>query len=1025
MLAMIPRTLTLQNFMCYREGLPPLVLDGISIACLAGENGAGKSALLDAITWALWGASRLKSDDDLVALGATEMMVDLEFTLDGQDYRVIRRRIRGKRGGQSQLDFQIRDEQGWRSLTPGGIRETQQLIVRTLRMDYDIFANSAYLRQGHADEFTRKEPAKRKQVLADILGLGAYEDLESRAKERARTIDGQIRGLEGRIDELRRQAERCDILAEEVRAAEQRVADAQARAEAARQALEAAAARVQELETLRAIRDDRQTRTRQHRTERDAQAQWLAQQMETRKRAEAWMARGAEIEEGISRLRAARSEVDRLALLRDEYDRLQERRAAAVQALAGAEHALRSDLRVAETQAQSLRERAAHRPRLVAELERLTAHLADQRPVAEAVSVARTRRADLTDRLRRVNELLRRRTALEGEIKLKHDSLVATREEQKRVLRTLADQLKHEAHWRTELAEVLAERARLDEEMARLETLRSEERICAERIGGMRAECETIQRQGEQINEKLRLLGPDVTVCPLCKSELGHDGIVHIQAEYERERQALRQQYAAAKRNADQLEAQLKRLRSDMRMAEKRVAALPDLQGRIARLENDLARCDMLRLQQIEAQRLHDDVAMRLLKNDYELSAREELKRIDAEITALGTVEALEREITAIDQQVARFENQQQELSRMQAQIDMLRREIQQIDNADPALHEQEQLVADLTRRLVQSDFAHEERAALADIDSRIAALGYSREQFEQARAQVRDLTHWEEEFTRLQRAREWLAENEGELARAAERLQRLEAEIAADEEELRHLDERLRDLAPAARARDDARARLDEYNRELLVRQKDLGERQADWRRAQEAVSALAEVEAQRQTLLERKGLFDELTLAFGKKGIQAMLIEMALPELEREANRLLGRMTDNQMHLTFETQRDTKKGDVAETLDIKIADALGTRVYDAYSGGEAFRLDFAIRIALSKLLARRAGARLETLIIDEGFGSQDARGRERLVEAIISVQSDFRRVLVITHIQELKDMFPVQIEIVKTPNGSVWNIV
>lgn len=67
---MIPRTLTLQNFMCYREGLPPLVFDGISIACLAGDNGAGKSALLDAITWALWGVSRLKSDDDLVALGA-------------------------------------------------------------------------------------------------------------------------------------------------------------------------------------------------------------------------------------------------------------------------------------------------------------------------------------------------------------------------------------------------------------------------------------------------------------------------------------------------------------------------------------------------------------------------------------------------------------------------------------------------------------------------------------------------------------------------------------------------------------------------------------------------------------------------------------------------------------------------------------------------------------------------------------------------------------------------------------------
>ncbi len=1022
---MIPRTLTLQNFMCYREGVPPLVLDGISIACLAGENGAGKSALLDAITWALWGVSRLKSDDDLVALGATEMMVDLEFTLDGQDYRVIRRRIRGKRGGQSQLDFQVRDGNGWRSLTPGGIRETQQLIIQTLRMDYEIFANSAYLRQGHADEFTRKEPAKRKQVLADILGLSVYEDLESRAKDRARAIDGQIRGLEGQISELRRQAERCDLLAEAVRTAEQQVADATKRVEAARLALEAASARVQELETLRAIRDERQAQTQQRRTERDAQAQWLERQMETLKRAESWIARRAEIEAGIRALHAAQAKRDRLAVLRDEHDRLQAQRTMLVQALASAEHALRADLRVAETQVQTLRERAARRPGLVADLERLSARLSDQLPVAEALSAARTRRADLTSRLRRVNELLRHRTVLEGDIKLKHDSLVATREEQKRILRTLADQLKHEARWRTELTAALAERDQLEAAAARLDMLRDEERALVERIGAMRAECDAIQRQGEQINEKLQLLGPDVTTCPLCKSELGHDGIAHIQAEYERERQALRQRYAAAKREADQLEAQLKRLRAEIRAVEKQVATLPDLQGRIARLENDLDRCDALRQQQIEAQRLHDDVAMRLLKNDYEMAAREAIKRIDAEITALGAVETLEREIAAIERQIASLEDHGREQAALLAQIEALRREIRRIDDEDPALHEQEQIVAELTRRLAHDDFAHDERAALAALDEEIAALGYSRERYDQALAEVQALAHWEDDLTRLRRAEEWLADHADEIARAAERLRQLDEQIAADEDEVQRLNERLRDLAPAARARDDARVRLDDLNRELLARQRDLGERQADLRRAQEAARSLADLETQRLALLDRKSLFDELTLAFGKKGIQAMLIETALPELEREANRLLSQMTDNQMHLTFETQRDTKKGDVAETLEIKIADALGTRVYDAYSGGEAFRLDFAIRIALSKLLARRAGARLETLIIDEGFGSQDARGRERLVEAIISVQRDFRRVLVITHIQELKDMFPVQIEIVKTPNGSIWNIV
>jgi exonuclease SbcC len=171
---------------------------------------------------------------------------------------------------------------------------------------------------------------------------------------------------------------------------------------------------------------------------------------------------------------------------------------------------------------------------------------------------------------------------------------------------------------------------------------------------------------------------------------------------------------------------------------------------------------------------------------------------------------------------------------------------------------------------------------------------------------------------------------------------------------------------------------------------------------------------------LVDEKAIFDELRLAFGKKGIQAMIIEAAIPEIEFEANRLLARMTDGRMHVRFETQRETLKGDTVETLDINIADELGTRPYELFSGGEAFRVNFAIRIALSKLLARRAGAQLQLLVIDEGFGTQDAEGRERLVEAITSIQDDFRRILVITHIEELKDAFPVRIEVVKTPHGS-----
>ena len=94
-------------------------------------------------------------------------------------------------------------------------------------------------------------------------------------------------------------------------------------------------------------------------------------------------------------------------------------------------------------------------------------------------------------------------------------------------------------------------------------------------------------------------------------------------------------------------------------------------------------------------------------------------------------------------------------------------------------------------------------------------------------------------------------------------------------------------------------------------------------------------------------------------------------------------------------------------------------------YSGGEAFRVNFAIRLALSEILSQRKGARLQTLVIDEGFGSQDVQGRQRLIEAINLIRNDFAKILVITHLDELKDAFPNRIEIEKTDRGSTVTVI
>jgi len=157
-------------------------------------------------------------------------------------------------------------------------------------------------------------------------------------------------------------------------------------------------------------------------------------------------------------------------------------------------------------------------------------------------------------------------------------------------------------------------------------------------------------------------------------------------------------------------------------------------------------------------------------------------------------------------------------------------------------------------------------------------------------------------------------------------------------------------------------------------------------------------------------------------------MLIEQALPEIEAHANEILDRLSNGTMSVRFATQRQYKdkgRDDRKETLDIIISDDAGEREYEMFSGGEAFRVNFAIRLALSRVLAQRAGARLQTLVIDEGFGSQDANGRQRLIEAINLVRPEFAKILVITHLEELKEAFPARIEVEKGPDGSSVRVV
>lgn len=322
---------------------------------------------------------------------------------------------------------------------------------------------------------------------------------------------------------------------------------------------------------------------------------------------------------------------------------------------------------------------------------------------------------------------------------------------------------------------------------------------------------------------------------------------------------------------------------------------------------------------------------------------------------------------------------------------------------------------------LSREDFAPDARSRLAEIDAEARALGYDTQAHDAARRLEADLRAVEQEMRELELARAALEP----LVRRIEGLQSQKAHeaeaLAAQEAE-----------AASAEAKYQADANnmpdLDQAEREALAAQAEENKLRMETGMVRQTVEILrtmrdrkARLQAEREGMAQVIARFRVLERAFGKDGVPALLIEQALPEIETQANELLDRLTAGAMSVRFNTQRQLKsKDEKRETLDILISDAAGTREYEMFSGGEAFRVNFAIRLALSRVLAHRAGARLQTLFIDEGFGSQDADGRQRLMEAINLVRPEFAKIMVITHLEEMKESFPARIEVEKTPRGS-----
>ena len=160
----------LRNFKCY-EDVEMTLRAGVTV--VHGVNGSGKSSLLEACFFALYGARAVEGTlDEVISNGAEEMAVELWFTHDDGQFRVEREvKLRGDTAKTTTCGLE----------TPtgavDGVTDVEARVASLLRMDAEAFVNCAYVRQGEVNKLINASPSERQDMLDSLLQLGKLEEI--------------------------------------------------------------------------------------------------------------------------------------------------------------------------------------------------------------------------------------------------------------------------------------------------------------------------------------------------------------------------------------------------------------------------------------------------------------------------------------------------------------------------------------------------------------------------------------------------------------------------------------------------------------------------------------------------------------------------------------------------------------------------------------------------------------------------------------------------------------------------------
>lgn len=197
---MKPIKLELQNFFSHKQStitfdFNSAVLIGNTDGDYNKSNGSGKSSLFEGITWALFNKSRAPTVNDLVKWGEEKCIASIIFLEADREYKITR--TRNRVSSASHVSFYRKDEIGdWKDISGSTSSLTNDIIEKTIKMDYKTFVNSTYFKQNDISEFAESAPGDRKALLKNVLDLGKWDEYEETAKKELKKLKIDLQILE-------------------------------------------------------------------------------------------------------------------------------------------------------------------------------------------------------------------------------------------------------------------------------------------------------------------------------------------------------------------------------------------------------------------------------------------------------------------------------------------------------------------------------------------------------------------------------------------------------------------------------------------------------------------------------------------------------------------------------------------------------------------------------------------------------------------------------------------------------------